>query len=97
MKSAFLPEDRVIVKLLEDLKSVKTDYPPKLLSKRRTAFMRQVRQQEKIGVKEGLPAGDRKVIKLLENLKSDKVTYPPELLAGRRAAFISQIAEWERT
>ena len=49
MKSTFSPEDEEIIKLLEDLKSVIADYPPELLARRRTAFIKEIRQRGNIG------------------------------------------------
>ena len=96
MKPAFSAEDQVIIKLLKGLESVKDDYPPKLLARRRAAFIKQIAQREKLGDKNILPLQDRKMIKLLKSLKLDNAGYPPKLLAGRRAAFMRQIAGPER-
>jgi len=95
VKSTFSREDREIIKLLEGLKSAKSDYPPKLLARRRTAFIKQVVEWENIEVKETTSVPDRKVTRLLKGLQSESIVYPPKLLAKQRAAFIKQVAKWE--
>jgi len=96
VKPIFSPEDRVIIQLLENLKLVKADYPPKLLAHRRAVFVQQVMELGKIGVDETPHLQDQKVIKLLADLKSNRIEYPANLLAKRRITFIKQVAEWEK-
>ena len=96
MKSSFSLEEQAVIRLLKGLKSVKADYPPKMLAKRRAAFIRQVAQWEKAEVEQVSSLQDRNVIKLLKGLKSNEFTYPTKMLAKRRTAFIKQIAKWEK-
>ena len=91
MKSTFSPENQKVIKLLEGLKSVKAEYPPKLQARRRAAFIQQIGQWESIEVNRAAAAQDRKITRLLKGLKSEEIVYPPQLQARRRAAFIQQI------
>jgi hypothetical protein len=81
-----------VIKLLQDLGSLEPEYPPKLLSARRAAFLAQIEQLKTAEVEEGLAPGDQEIIRLLGNLKSAVAEYPPELLVARRSAFLHQIA-----
>jgi len=95
VKSTLSREDREIIKLLEGLKSATSDYPPKLLARRRTAFIKQVVQWENIEIKHAASVQDRKVTRLLKGLQSEPIVYPPKLLARQRAAFIKRVVQWE--
>jgi hypothetical protein len=82
--------DRKMLKLLKDLGSYETNYPPELLAARRAAFLVQVEELSQVDTGEELDTGDQEVVKLLGNLKSVQEEYPEELLAARRAAFLAQ-------
>ena len=84
-------QDQKIINLLKELGSLKVQYPPELLAKRRSAFITQV-EQSKGRIKEELPSR-KQFINRLEDLKSLKSEYPQELLAARRAAFIAHVEQ----
>src|SRR5919106_1802907 len=84
---------RKMIKLLKDLGSFESNYPPELLAARRAAFLAEVEELRRVNTGEELSAGDRKIIKLIGNLKSTQGEYPAELLATRRSAFLSEMAE----
>jgi hypothetical protein len=85
--------DRKMIKLLKDLGSFESNYPPELLAARRAAFLAEVEELRLVNTGEELSAGDRKIIKLLGKLKSAQEQYLPELLAARRAAFLAEVEE----
>ena len=84
-------QDRDIIKLLEELGSIKDAYPPELLAERRAAFLSQVDLLTAADAGEEFSAGDQEVVHLLGTLKSVQVEYPPHLLAARRSAFLQQM------
>ncbi len=84
-------QDRDIIKLLEELGSIKDTYPPELLADRRAAFLSQVDLLTAADAGEELSAGDQEVVHLLGTLKSVQLEYPPHLLAARRSAFLQQM------
>jgi hypothetical protein len=86
------PQDEEIIEILKRLETFKAEYPPELLAARRAAFIAQVEERRKVGVKEELPS-EAQIIEILESLKTVTAEYPSELLAARRAAFIAQIEE----
>ncbi len=88
-------EDQKIIKLLQDLGSLKAEYPPELLAARRTTILVQIEQLKTGGVEERLTPEDKEVVTLLGNLKSAQAQYPAELLAARRSAFLQQVAAAE--
>jgi hypothetical protein len=73
-------QDREIIKLLQELGSLESKYPPELLPARRAAFVAQIERLGKVDVEEGLDPEDEEIVKLLGNLKSAKAEYPPDLL-----------------
>jgi hypothetical protein len=81
-------KDREIIKLLEDLGSFKSTYPPELLAARRAAFLARV--DELAVIDEELSSEDQEIVRLLGQLKSEYMEYPPDLLAARRSAFLHQ-------
>lgn len=89
--SEYDEQDREIIKLLQDLGSLESTYPPELLTVRRAAFVAQIERPGNVDVEERLDPGDEEVVKLLGNLKSAKAEYPADLLAARRSAFLQQI------
>ena len=84
-------QDREIIKLLQELGSLESAYPPELLTGRRAAFLAQLEGLGSVDVEEGLDPGDEEIVKLLGKLKSAKSEYPADLLAARRSAFLQQI------
>jgi hypothetical protein len=84
-------QDQKIIKLLQDLGSLEAEYPPELLSARRSAFLAQIEQLKTAEVEEGLAPADQEIVRLLGHLKSSIAEYPPELLAARHSAFLQQI------
>jgi hypothetical protein len=96
MNSTSSPQDQEIIKLLDALKSIKAEYPPELLAKRRTAFMVQLTLSEKFSVQNFRPPEDEKIIEILENLKPVRIEYPSILMAKQRAAFLSQASKRRR-
>lgn len=85
-------QDQEIIKLLKELKSFETEYPPELLAARRAAFLGHVERRTTADPGEELSAGAQEIVTLLGQLKSAQVDYPPELLAARRSAFLRQVA-----
>jgi hypothetical protein len=83
------PQDQEIIEILKRLETFKAGYPPELLAARRAAFISQVEERRKAGVKEELPS-ETQVLEVLQSLKTAPAEYPPELLAARRATFIAQ-------
>lgn len=83
--------DQKVIKLLQELGSIKAEYPPELLRARRAAFLGQIDQLRTGQVEEGLAPGDQDIVRLLGNLKSAQAEYPPELLSATRSAFLGQI------
>jgi len=96
MKSTPSPQDQEIFQLLETLKSIKAEYPPELLAKRRTAFMVQLALSERFSVQNFRPPENEKIIEILENLKPVRIEYPSILMAKQRAAFLSQASKRRR-
>jgi F5/8 type C domain/Protein of unknown function (DUF3060) len=90
-------QDREIIKLLEELGTFKSTYPPELLTARRGAFQARVEQLETVEFGEELSAEDQEIVKLLGNLRSVHSEYPPQLLAARRSAFMRQLERAETT
>ena len=90
-KSESDEQDRDIIKLLEELGSIKDTYPPELLADRRAAFLSQVDLLTAADASEEFSAGDQEVVHLLGILKSVQVEYPPHLLAARRSALLRQV------
>jgi hypothetical protein len=88
-------QDREVIRLLEELGSFKSTYPPELLSARRAAFLAQVERLRTVEIDEGLSAGDQEIVHLLGNLKSAQAEYPPDLLAARRSALLQHIERAE--
>lgn len=80
-----------MIKLLEELGSIKSEYPPELLQARRAAFLTQVNELTTAEPEEELSAGDQEIIHLLRALKSAPVEYPPHLMAARRSALLQQM------
>ena len=97
MKSTPSPQDQEIIKLLEALKSVRAEYPPELLVRRRTAFMVQLTLLEKFSVKNFHSIEhvleDENIIEILGELKPIRAEYPSILKAKQRAAFLDQAAK----
>src|SRR5919109_603574 len=93
-------QDQKIIKLLEELGSFQSTYPPELLKARREAFLAQVDKLAKMD--EELSAEDQEIVQFLGRLKSALPEYPPELLAARRSAFLGQLEKagavsvWDR-
>ncbi|MGZ9220615.1 MAG: hypothetical protein ACXW4Q_00785 [Anaerolineales bacterium] len=86
-------QDHEIIKNLERLKSLESEYPSELLAARRAAFIDQISQRSVVAVQEAKAAQDHEIIKNLESLKSLEPEYPSELLPARRAAFIAQVVQ----
>jgi hypothetical protein len=86
-------QDREVIKLLEELGSIKSEYPLPLRTARRAAFLMQVDQLTTAEIGGELSAGDQEIIRLLGTLKSSPVEYPPALLAARRSALLRQIGQ----
>jgi hypothetical protein len=93
MKSGFSKDD--IVKILQELETRKSEYPPELLAARRAAFLDSVDRRTDVNVEEGLLPGDQKVVHLLQRLKALRMAYPAHLFRARRAAFKMQVAKVE--
>ena len=96
MNTSPMPIDQDIYELLEDLKSVRAEYPPEMLARRRTAFMVQLTLMEKFSVRSfhSIESTDNdKVIEILENLKPVRTEYPSLLMAKQRSAFLDQAAK----
>jgi len=91
VKPTFSSEDQMIIKQLESLKSIEVEYPKKLLSRRRAAFIKQISKREKVKVGQALPLRNKEVFRLLEGLTTVKAEYPPEMLARRRLVFKRQV------
>ncbi len=93
MKANPSQQDQEILKLLESLKTIKADYPPELLAKRRSALIGKYELLNKKQVK-GSQSPEREVIvELLKDLEQVKAVYPPVLLAKQRSAFLNQAAK----
>ena len=84
-------QDREIIKLLQDLGSLESEYLPELLNARRVAFLAQIERLGRVEVEEGLELGNEEIIKLLGSLKPAIAEYPPDLLVARRSAFLQHI------
>jgi hypothetical protein len=93
MTSTPSPKDQEIIELLEALGTIKAEYPPELLAKRRIAFMVQLVLSEKFSVHNFHSPEGEKVIEVLENLKPVRSEYPSILMAKQRAAFLDQAAK----
>jgi hypothetical protein len=96
MNTSPMPIDQDIYELLETLKSVRAEYPPEMLARRRTAFMVQLTLMEKFSVRSfhSIESTDNdKVIEILENLKPVRTEYPSLLMAKQRSAFLDQAAK----
>ena len=100
MRTIPSPQDLEIFKLLDALKSIKTEYPPELLTRRRTAFLVQLALREKFDVKYFHPTEhtleDEHIIEILGELKSQRAEYPSMLIAKQRTAFLDQVAQRRR-
>jgi hypothetical protein len=92
MKRSSSPQDHDILKILKDMESQQTEYPPQLLSARRAAFMDQVAQHNQVEIEEVWSSKDQEVIDLLKRLKSVEEKYPLNLWASRRSAFVRRVA-----
>ncbi len=99
MKSTPSPQDQEqdqeIIKLLKDLGSIESEYPPELLSERRSAFITEVKKLSEGRTKNELHSR-KQFINRLEDLQSIKTEYPQELLAARRAAFIAHVEQFNK-
>jgi hypothetical protein len=84
-------QDRDMIRLLEELGSFQSTYPPELQAARRAAFLAQVEQLSTVELDEGLSAEDEEIVHLLGILKSAQAEYPADLLAARRSALLQQI------
>ena len=82
-----------MIKLLEELGSIKSEYPSQLWAARRSAFLAQVDQLTTVETEGELSAGNQEIIRLLGILKSAPVEYPPTLLAARRSALLRQMEQ----
>jgi Protein of unknown function (DUF3060)/F5/8 type C domain len=89
--SEYDEKDREIIKLLEELGSFKSAYPPELLRARRAAFLAQLEQLTAAETEAEWSAEEQEIVRLLGTLKSAQVEYPPQLLAARRSAFLRQM------
>ena len=100
MKTTPSPQDQEIIKLLKALKSVRVEYPPELLARRRTAYMVQLALMEKFNVKNfnsiEHSIENKEIIEVLESLKPVRAEYPSILMAKQRAAFLDQAAKRRR-
>lgn len=90
------PKDQDIIRVLEDLESLKYPYPPDLLAARRAAFMKQVEEHAQGEAREEFTPQDQKVIEHLAMIRSVVSEYPLKLWAFRRAAFKRQVAQLRR-
>src|SRR5215208_3782632 len=97
--SEYDEKDRKIIKLLEDLGSVKSTYPPELWRARRAAFLAQVEQvaAPEVAGEGEWSAEEQEILRLLGTLKSVSVEYPPRLFAASRSAFLRQVENAGRT
>src|SRR5215212_3987091 len=84
-------QDQEVIKLLKDLGSFESPYPPELLSARRAAFLAQLEGLVTVDESQELAPGEQEIVKLLANLKSAQAEYPPDLLAARRSALLQQL------
>jgi hypothetical protein len=93
VKQTFSPKNQKIIEQLEGLKSIKFKYPSKLLNNRRTAFIRQIEDRERIESKEVtlLDNNNQDITSFLKSLGSVRTEYPPQLLARRRLIFKLQL------
>ena len=91
MKRGSSSQDRDLLKLLTEIKSLPADYPEELLSARRAAFMNQLDEYEQVETAEGYRPQDREMVELLGRMKSARGAYPDRLLSARRSAFTRRI------
>jgi hypothetical protein len=85
--------DQEILNLLEELSSVKPDYPPELLAMRRAAFMELLERMEALRTKDSRPLDEQAMTEILKGLQHHNAKYPPLLLTRQRAAFLDQVAK----
>lgn len=95
-------QDQEILKALQEMESLRAEYPAELFSARRSAFLDQVAQHapaEAEAEPEPLSAADQRIINLLRQLRHSSEKYPPVLLVARRTDYVRQIAwlNWKRT
>ena len=95
MKRGSSSQDRDLLKLLTEMKSLPADYPEELLSARRAAFIDRLDEYEQVETAEGYRAQDREMVELLGRIKSAGGAYPDRLLAARRSAYTRQII-WQK-
>ena len=93
--SEYDEKDREVIKLLEQLGSLKPTYPPELLAARRAAFLAHVEELKTPDIDEELSAGEQEIVHLLGALKPAEMDYPPHLLAARRSALLQQLSRVE--
>ena len=93
VQEAKAAQEQEIIKNLESLKSLESEYPPELLAARRAAFIDQISQRGRVAAQEAKAAQEQEIIKNLESLKSLEPEYPSGLLAARRAAFMAQVLQ----
>ncbi len=91
MKRGSSSQDRDLLKLLTEMKSLPANYPQELLSARRAAFMDQLDEYEQVETAEGYRPQDREMVELLGKVKAAAGVYPDRLLSARRSAFNRQI------
>jgi hypothetical protein len=97
MKSRPSQQDHKLLDLLEELNSVRADYPPELLLKRRSAFLEKLVRLEKPGTEDSGVPDEEAMVEVLEGLRHVRAKYPPLLLAKRRAAFIDQLEKHHKS
>ena len=85
--------DQEILNLLEELSSVRPDYPPELLAMRRAAFMEMLERMEALRTKDSRSLDEQAMTEILKGLQHHNAKYPPLLLAKQRAAFLDQVAK----
>lgn len=90
MKPASSSRDRDIRRLLEEMESVRAEYPADLFSARRETFLEEVARHTQAEVEEQLSSDDWKMIALIRRLKNIEQSYPPILLAARRGSLVRQ-------
>jgi hypothetical protein len=87
-----LPSQDPVIALLRNLKPVTEDYPSELMAAKRSVFIAQIKQHNRISEQEEfLPLQNGRISKLLEHLKSIEIKYPLKLWTARRSAFVGQI------
>ena len=84
--------DQEILDLLEGLNSVRLEYPPELLTRRRAAFMHMLDGLDALRAKDSRSLDDQAMTEILESLQDHNAKYPPLLLAKQRAVFLDQVA-----